>query len=47
MALELRFPIKMVKLAIKKKRIFFGKANPMLKVSLVTGNVLNKHPLPQ
>ena len=47
MALELRFPIKMAKRAIKKNRISFGKSNPILKVSLVTGNVLNKRPLPQ
>ena len=39
MTLELR-----VEFAIKKNRISFGKANPMLKVSLTTGNVLNKRP---
>ena len=39
---ELRFPIKMAKLANKKNHISFGKANPMQKVSLATGNLLNK-----
>ena len=47
MTLELRFPMKMGKLAIKKNRISFGKANPLLKVSLVTGNILNKSPSPK
>ena len=46
MTLELRFPIKMAKLSLKKNRISFGKTNPMLKVSLVAGNVLNKRPFP-
>ena len=47
MTLELRFPIKMAKFANKKNHISFGKANPMQKVSFVTGNLLNKRPLPQ
>ena len=47
MTLELRFPIKMAKLANKKKHISFGKASPMRKVSFVTGNLLNKRPLSQ
>ena len=46
MTLELRFPIKIAKLPNKKNHISFGKANPMHKVSLVTGNLLNKCPLP-
>ena len=47
MTSEPRFPIKMPKLANKKNHISFGKANPMQKVSLVTGNLLNNRPLPQ
>ena len=44
MTLELRFPIKMAKSAIKKKHISFGERNHMQKVS--TGNLLNKRHLP-